>query len=84
MRWCANKDTGPKGVDWGVPHQLKKRMSTNEDAGLQKGVYYEISHRLEKRTSASEDAGPKERWIVRSHVNLKENEWKARKKKYIY
>ena len=33
-RRCANKDTGPKGVDLaGVPHRLEKETNASENAG---------------------------------------------------
>ena len=33
-RRCASEDAGPRrGVDWGLPHRLKKGTSASEDAG---------------------------------------------------
>ena len=49
-RWCTSKDAGiPKGLDWGVLHQLEKGTSDSEDAGPRRGVDGEIPQRLERR-----------------------------------
>ena len=32
-RQCANKNTDPKEVNWGVPQRLEKGTSVSEDAG---------------------------------------------------
>ena len=43
----------PKGLDWRVPHRLKKGTSASEDAGPRRGVDCEIPCRLERRTKHS-------------------------------
>ena len=35
---CQQEHLTPKRVDWGIPHQLKKGMSANKDAGPKGGL----------------------------------------------
>ena len=50
---CQQGRWTPKGVDWGVPHQLEKGTSANEYAEPRREVNCEIPHQLGRRTKHS-------------------------------
>ena len=55
-----------------VPKEVDIRRCASEDTRLRLGVDYEISHRLERETSVNENVRPRNGWIMRSHINWRE------------